>query len=818
MIMTKEKEMPVMTGRPCAIGHWSLVILWSLVIGHWSFAAAPVTFEKNIVPLLTQYCYGCHGEKRKGDLDLRIYQDEASVVRDKQVFEKVIKNLQAHEMPPEKKPQPTPEERELIAAWIQSAIFPCDCEHPDPGRVTLRRLNRVEYNNTIRDLVGVEFHAADDFPADDIGYGFDNIGDVLSMPPMLLEKYLAAAEKILDTAIVTDFTIKPPIKHFEAVRLEGTAPGGPTGDNMRVLTREGDVHVSWEFPREAEYVLRARAYGEQAGPEPARMAFSIDGKEIKRFDVKAVQSSPELYEIRLVLPPGKKQFAAAYLNNYVNPKDPDPTQRDRNLVIDYLEIVAPADSAPKPLPESHQRIFICQPIAGQERDCARVIIENFARRAYRRPVRPDEVERLLALAERARREEDSFERGIQVALQAVLVSPHFLFRGDLLSLAQSQDTRQRQLPLHHPEIKRAASPLSPLRGEGDERQSPTPAPISKPINEYALASRLSYFLWSSMPDEALRAEAERGRLRKNLEAQVRRMLKDPKARALVENFADQWLQIRSLSQITPDKAAYPNFDEDLRAAMQKETQMFFEAIMREDRSVLELMDANYTYLNERLARHYGVPGVKGEAFQRVSLKGGQRGGILTHASVLTITSNPTRTSPVKRGKWVLDNILGAPPPPPPPDVPELKDGKVLTGSLRQRMEEHRANSLCASCHARMDPIGFGLENYDGIGAWREKDGAFAIDPAGQLVTGEKFRGPQDLKTILLKQKKNDFVRCLSEKILTYGLGRGLEYYDRCATEQIAKGLAKNRFRFSSLVLEVVRSAPFQLRRGEAASE
>ena len=800
----KELTLPVMTRRCFAIGHWNLVILWSLVIGHWSFAAAAppkVTFEKNVMPLLTQYCYGCHGEKKKGDLDLRIYQDEASVVRDKQVFEKVIKNLQAHEMPPEKKPQPTPEERELITAWIQSALFPCDCDHPDPGRVTLRRLNRVEYNNTIRDLLGVDFHPADDFPADDIGYGFDNIGDVLSMPPMLIEKYLAAAEKILDTAIVTDFTIKPPTKHFEAIRLEGTAPGGPTGDNMRLLTREGDIHASWEFPREAEYILRARAYGEQAGPEPARMAFSIDGKELKRFDVTAVQSSPEIYEIRLVLPAGKKQFAAAYLNNYVNPKDPDPTQRDRNLVIDYLEIVAPADAAPKALPESHQRIFICQPVRGQERDCARVIIENFARRAYRRPVMPDEVERLLALEERARREEDSFERGIQVALQAVLVSPHFLFRGDLLSVVQPAS----RLPAGH------------FAREGGKAGG-MPALLSVPINEYALASRLSYFLWSSMPDEALRAEAGQGTLRKNLESQVRRMLKDPKARALVENFADQWLQIRSLSQVTPDKTAYPNFDEDLRAAMQKETEMFFETIMREDRSVLELMDANYTFMNERLARHYGVPGVKGEAFQRVSLKRGKRGGILTHASVLTITSNPTRTSPVKRGKWVLDNILGAPPPPPPPDVPELKEGKVLTGSLRQRMEEHRANSLCASCHARMDPIGFGLENYDGIGAWREKDGAFAIEPAGQLVTGEKFRGPQDLKTILLKQKKNDFVRCLSEKILTYGLGRGLEYYDRCATEQISKGLAKNRYRFASLVLEVVRSAPFQLRRGDVAAE
>ncbi len=755
---------------------------------------AKATFEMDILPLLAGYCYGCHGEKKKGDLDLRIYQDRAAVVRDKQVFEKVMKNLQTHEMPPEKKSQPTPEERDLITGWIQSEVFQCDCDHPDPGRVTLRRLNRVEYNNTIRDLVGVNFHPADDFPADDVGYGFDNIGDVLSLPPVLLEKYVAAAEKVLEMAIVTDFTPKSPIQHFEAVALDGTAPGGPTGDNMRILNREGDIHVTCEFPRAGEYVLRARAYGEQAGPEPARMAFSINEHEIFRFDVTAVQSKPATYEVRVSMPAGKKRFAAAYLNNYVNPKDPDPTQRDRNLVIDYLEVVAPLDPGPPAMPESHTRIFARQPAAGNEKERAQAILGNFARRAYRRSVTAEEVERLVKLAEQAAREEKSFERGIQVALEAVLVSPHFLFR-ELPFRAGQELGRTGETPLR-------------LAAGG------TPAPL--PISEYALASRLSYFLWSSMPDEALFAEAERGTLRKHLGRQVSRMLKDPKAKALVENFADQWLQIRNLSQVTPDQQTFPTFDEALRVAMQQETELFFQGIMQEDRSVLEFMDASYTFLNERLARHYGLAGVKGDAFQRVSLKGDQRGGILTHASVLTITSNPTRTSPVKRGKWILENILGTPPPPPPPDVPELKEGKeaVLTGSLRQRMEQHRANPLCASCHARMDPIGFGFENYDGIGAWREKDGLFDIDPAGQLVTGEAFRGSKDLKEILAKRKKENFTRCLSEKMLTYALGRGLELYDRCAVDHLSKGLAHSDYRFSSLILGIVKSAPFQMRRGE----
>jgi hypothetical protein len=379
----------------------------------------------------------------------------------------------------------------------------------------------------------------------------------------------------------------------------------------------------------------------------------------------------------------------------------------------------------------------------------------------------------------ADKEGESFENSVKLALEAVLVSPHFLFRGEL-------QPRPRDPNSIHP------------------------------IDEFALASRLSYFLWSSMPDDELFALAERGKLRKTLDAQVRRMLKESRARALVENFAGQWLQIRNLKLIAPDTVQFPEFDDNLRAAMEKETQLFFEAIMKGDRSVLEFLDSDYTFVNERLARLYGIAGVGGEQFQRVSLKGSQRGGLLTQASILTITSNPTRTSPVKRGKWILDNILGTPPPPPPPDVPDLKEGKeaVLSGTLRQRMEQHRENTLCASCHARMDPIGFGFENFDGIGAWREKDGSFPIDPAGKLVSGETFQGPADLKQILLNRKKEEFLRCLSERLLTYSLGRGLEYYDRKAVDQIAQGLAKSKYKFSSLVLGVVKSAPFQMRRGE----
>jgi Protein of unknown function (DUF1592)/Protein of unknown function (DUF1588)/Protein of unknown function (DUF1587)/Protein of unknown function (DUF1585)/Protein of unknown function (DUF1595)/Ca-dependent carbohydrate-binding module xylan-binding/Planctomycete cytochrome C len=741
--------------------------------------ARQTSFEKEIQPLLSRYCYGCHGEKKKGDLDLRIYADAAGAVKDRTVFEKVLKNLQSHEMPPENKPQPTQEEREMIAAWVEAEVFKCDCTKPDPGRVTIRRLNRAEYNNTIRDLMGVSFQPADDFPADDSGYGFDNIGDVLSMPPILMEKYLSAAEKIVDMAIVVEAMPKARTNQFDAVDLDGTAPGGPSSENMRSLNREGDVYVKYDFSYDAEYTLRVRAYGQQAGPDVVRMALLIDDRKIQEFEVRAEQERPEVYETRVKLSAGRKKLAAAYLNNYVNPRERDPKKRDRNLIIDYLEVVVPAATESRPLPESHQRIFLCQPIPGKERECAQKILGHFATRAYRRPATADETERLVKLAEFVRQREGSFERGIQTALQAVLVSPHFLFRGEL------QPEPNNPQSIHF-------------------------------ISEYALASRLSYFLWSSLPDEELFAQAERGTLRRNLTTQVRRMLKDPKSRALVQNFAGQWLQLRNLQLVTPDRQTFPGYDEELGTAMVRESELCFEAIMREDRSVLEFLDADYTFLNERLARHYGIGGVQGAEFRRVSTKGSRRGGVLTQASILTLTSNPTRTSPVKRGKWVLENLLGAPPPPPPPDVPELKEGKeaVLTGTLRQRMEQHRQNPNCATCHARMDPIGFGLENFDGTGAWREQDGPFPIDAAGQLAGGESFNGAADLKMILLTRKKEEFTRCLCDKMLTYALGRGLEFYDKCAIDQISKGVAKSRYKFSSLIMEVVKSVPFQMRRGE----
>jgi hypothetical protein len=423
-------------------------------------------------------------------------------------------------------------------------------------------------------------------------------------------------------------------------------------------------------------------------------------------------------------------------------------------------------------PDSYFRIMIGQKDV-QSRERAREILNAFAKKAWRRPVTRNEIDRLLKLYDLGQKQGESFDKSVELAIQAALVSPHFLFRVEADRPADRPDN-------------------------------------SYPLNDWEIASRLSYFLWSTMPDDELFRLAEQGKLRDPAvrEAQVRRMLKDPKSFALVEDFADQWLNLRLLQTVQPSKSEYPNYDQALNAAMRKETELFFDCIMREDRSILEFLDADYTFLNERLAKHYGISGVTGEQFRKVKLTDRNRGGVLTQASVLTLTSNPTRTSPVKRGKWILENMLAAPPPNPPPGVPDLKEGETaLTGSLRQRMEQHRANPNCATCHQKMDPLGFGFENFDGIGAWRTKDGKFPIDASGELPSGQKFNGPAELKSIL-KSKDEQFRKCLAEKMLTFALGRGLESADKAAVAAISRAVAADGNRFSRVVVEIVQSDAF----------
>ncbi len=745
-------------------------------------SASQTAFTHDIIPMVKTFCVSCHsGKSPAAGISLAKYRTVADALKDQSIWEKVSSNVSSRHMPPMDALQPTPAEREKLATWVDTTLSNAQCQVHDPGHVTLRRLNREEYNNTIRDLVGMDLRPADDFPSDDSGYGFDNIGDVLSLSPLLMEKFLSAAEKIATAVIVTPESTGKPI-HFDSSIVAKAGNGVPFGNKAWMLGTNGEISLDVNFPTDGKYLLRARAYGDQAGPDPARMQIRLDGKILETDDVKAVQGNSKVYETPVQSSAGPHKVSFAFTNDYYDKDFPDPKHRDRNLIVEAADIVPP-QRLPSNLPASHRRILFVSPGPSNEDACAHKILSEFARRAYRRPVTSAEVDRLVGYVHEAKKEGESFERGIQVAVEAVLVSPNFLFHV--------------------------------------ETDPPQPGGSSKrPLNDYELASRLSYFLWNSMPDEGLFALAAKGTLKnpQMLATQVHRMLKDPKAYAFAQNFAGQWLQLRNLSLVAPDPARYPDFNEALRTAMKTETEMFFQAMVKEDRPIPEFLDAKFTFLNEPLAKHYGISGVSGNAFRRVTLTDPHRGGLLTQASILTITSNPTRTSPVKRGKWVLEQILGTPPPPPPPGVGQLPDEKkaALTGTLRQRMEQHRKNPICASCHLAMDPIGFGLENFDAVGAWRTQDGNLPVNAAGTLPGNLNFNGPAELKAIL-KAKQKLFVHCLATKVMTYALGRGILPTDKCNIDNIVSTVTRDDYHFSSLITAVVQSDPFRKRRGEGGS-
>jgi hypothetical protein len=551
---------------------------------------------------------------------------------------------------------------------------------------------------------------------------------------------------------------------------------------FRPLTT-GNLNTPYTLSMGGDYVFHLRAYATHAG-DGLKAKITLDGNEVRSIDFKdGDEKHVVITDVKLQLKKGEHRIAVSVANPAKDDKG------ERTLHVENFMLEGPADTRP----ETHRRLLACD-TSKSKHDQAVEILSRFATRAYRRPATADEVNRLVSLVETIESKGEKVEAGIQLAMEAVLVSPKFLFRVELDSRPDSADAH--------------------------------------PIDEYQLASRLSYFLWSTMPDEELMTLAGKKQLAANLESQVRRMLKDPKSKALVDNFVLQWLQLERLKTVSPDSKMFPQFDDRLRSAMLQETRLFFEEMIREDRPILDIIDGRYTYVDRPLADLYGLKNVsfngggggrrRGERdqFVRVDLPADSpRGGILTQASVLTVTSNPTRTSPVKRGKWVLEQILGTPPPPPPPDVPQLKDDAhaISTGSLRQRMEEHRKNPSCANCHTKMDSMGFAFENFNPIGAFRTKDGDFPIDPAGVLPDGKSFKDPNQLKAIL-KEKKELVARNLAEKMLTYALGRGLEWYDRRAVDTIVAGTAKGEYRFSALVLEVVRSDPFRLRRGKGNGE
>ncbi len=799
-------------------------------------AQTATSFEKTVVPFIEENCLYCHNAKKQsGGLNLEPLKIAPTLNDKRESWDLIVQKIHSGEMPPKGAPKPDPAEVKRVITFLEGEFTRLDkLVKPDPGRVTARRLNRAEYNNTVRDLLGVDSQPADAFPQDDSGYGFDNIGDVLSLSPVLMEKYLTAAEKVARTAVFGVPPMKPSV-------VERRAPGRPikpsftplTDYDLTGLSLPNALHVTHRFPVDGEYTFRLHLNGARPqGSAGVKFAIWIDGKQAQVLELdpeggasfdegKQVFDSFTL-DFRTKVAAGEHWIAASPLNLYdglppnlngtnpsKKPQPPAPQFKERpdlsdeinarrrkafeakigekvsvNTVrVNRVDIGGPYNQTLGAALASQQKIFVCGHTNGQHKaECAAKIVTNLARRAYRRPVPATEVAPLTNLISLAQSKGDSFEEGVCLSIQAMLVSPHFLFR-----LEQDKPTAISELGTR--------------------------------LNPHELAARLSYFLWSSMPDDELLRAADNGSLRKPaiLQAQVTRMLKDEKSRALVENFGGQWLELRKLESSKPDREKFPAYDDYLRMSMQRETEMFIESIVREDRSILDFIDGKYSFLNERLAQLYGIPNIKGPEFRKVSLASHpQRGGILTQASVLTVSSYTTRTSPVLRGKWILENILNAPPPPPPPDVPNLDETKIGQSlTVRQQLEEHRKNPTCASCHARLDPLGFGLEKFDAIGAWRTMDGKLPVDDSGELPDGRKFNGPEELRKIILADR-DAFAQCLTEKLLIYGLGRGLERYDKPTVKKIAAQVAAHNYKFSSVVLEIVNSLPFQMRRGSTS--
>ncbi len=790
-------------------------------------------FDKTVQPFLAKNCVGCHNGKLKtADLDVTAFKTADSVSGANPEWSKILQKIRTGEMPPKGLPRPDQTQVNAVAHWIETEF---DREEkaakPDPGRITARRLNRAEYNNSIRDLLGVDFRPADDFPQDDSVFGFDNIADTLSLSPVLMEKYMVAAEKVSQIALFGMPVSKPLVERYQPPYREYELSQKPEFEYDKTgLSMPQSLHWMHRFPVDAEYLIRIVPEGRRpTGSANIEMGVWLDGKLVQTLDVDAPQEGNTLdlfgmaREFRMRVPAGEHWLAGTVLHIYEglpksyggpNPSDkPEPPVPDvsrflrlppnatpeqaaklrkeaqlkiallrapaNRAYIHYMEVMGPYDQAKGPSAESLKHVFACGHLDGHHTAaCDRTNIAALARRAFRRPVTDAEVAPYLKLAALARTQGGSYNDGVATAVQAILVSPDFLFR--------------------------------------IEKDRPGAQTSASPVNQHELAARLSYFLWSSLPDDELLRLADQGRLRQPgvLPAQVRRMLRDPKSSALIDNFAGQWLELRRLESAVPDRDKFPQFEEYLRISMRKETELFFQNMMREDRPILVLLDAKYSFLNQRLAEFYGIKGVDGPEFRKVDLAGTRRGGILTQASVLTVSSYATRTSPVLRGKWVLENLLNAPPPPPPPNVPPLEEAKAGTSaSLRQVMETHRANALCASCHSKMDPLGFGLENFNAIGEWRDKDGQFPIDSSGVLPDGRAFQGSDQLKAILL-QNKDAFADCITEKMLTYALGRGIERFDRPAVKEITAKLAAGDYKFSTLVTGIVESLPFQQRRSK----
>lgn len=716
-------------------------------------AGGQTPFDRSMGPLIETHCLSCHsGAGPKGGLDLAELggdvADRPGLARLLRVRDRLI----AGDMPPPDRPRVDAAQLDGAIRWADRTLATRAVRLPPaPGRTTVRRLSRVEYERTVRDLFGVDvgdLTAA--FPSDDLGYGFDNIGEALTFSTLHIEKYAGAAEEIARRTVNTENPNEPEVRAATVDDMESTLGDRSARGDVHVLYTNGEVTASFSLPRKGRYVFRVTTWAQQAGPEIAKARLSVGGRRLKAVEVKATSRRNGNVVEEIELDAGRHEFGVAFINDYYKKDHPDPARRDRNLIVHLIEVVGPVD-APR-LSPGHRWLFAADPGKGAPEKRARPIVRALLRRAWRRPPSSSEVGRFARLIGGKVRGGRSFHEAVRLAVAGALVSPHFLFR------------------------------IEPggLGGRVGDHE---------PVDAWQIASRLSYFLWSSTPDEELARAAASGSLlrRSGLLAQARRMLRDPKASALATQFAGQWLEVNNLVDAMPDPDRFPMFDAELRRDLRLETVTFFEHLLRERRPIRELVGADYSFINERLARHYGIPGVEGDQLRKVAFPSGRRGGLLGHGSVHVVTSDPTRTSPVKRGKWVLENLLGTPPPPPPPGVDALDEQDIKdAATLREQLERHRRSRVCASCHARMDALGFALEGFDAVGRLRAGSGGAPVDTRGELPDGRSVDGMAGLRELVAGDPL--FVRTVARKLFVYAIGRDLTDADALAVEVLAAGL------------------------------
>ena len=765
-----------------------------VVLGNPAAADPAQVYEKDIVPLLENYCFDCHAEGvSKGDFSMDKFKDLSAHLADRKHWLAIWGNLRSQIMPPSDEEQPVTAEKKKLLAWIEKDVFKLDPENPDPGRVTIRRLNRTEYQNAVFDLLGVEYDTRERFPTDDAGYGFDNIGDVLSISPLLMEKYLVAADEVVGLALPDGAAAQVPRVDIEGKNFRSSGDPKVNGAWLQFATAQ-QVSVDQEIQWDGEYQVRVEysIHGAtEATTDQALLNVTAGGEKVGEISLGWDQRRVIELTGTVALKKGRQRFEISL----TPAKHPLADEEELFLNVQRVILQGPLGGGQQEFSKGYKMIFVDGPAPAEDQASilyAQKILRRFISRAFRRPVDEPTIDRLMVIVREVTQQPGkTFQDGIKQAIATCLASPRFLFR-----------------------VEMQPEPNNPQK--------------IVELDEYSLASRLSFFIWGSVPDHELLSLAFNTKLRTNLTQQVDRMLADPRSQRLVENFVGQWLQARDVETVAisaksilgmaSNREAARSFDSRLRLDMQQETFKLFEFILRENRPAEELISANYSFLNERLAKFYEIDGVVGEEFRPVDLtEHPERGGLLTQGTFLMVTSNPTRTSAVKRGLFVLDNLLGTPAPPAPPDVPELEElveGGKAHPTMREMMESHRKNPDCRGCHARMDPIGLGLENFNALGQFRTQEHGKPIDTAGQLVTGEKFSDVAALKELIASHRKQDFYRCLSEKLLTYAIGRGVEYYDSTTINLLTERMDKNGGKLRDLVHGIVESAPFQKSRGD----